>query len=286
MAVNMSDVNSDEVSSCLANDCLNNLKCLLIDNSYYKYIRIDENGKLKCKDDHKALKDFVKKTLKLNGRWSAPSGHLKLFQEATGSIAIRFYTSSTSLLIQGEQGEVYTKLLIQKLRKNDGNGGPNGVVAEDGSCTPVNFEELLNACGVSVCEQSPEISTCDEGILIETIKDKDDKQVNCTDKKKLLNSVCELNVEAVAYPESSKVTDTESPDRDLHSESRFSNIDNEMRQAKEQSYFNNVNDRYYNKSEVMYELNSKFESYTESVNKKLDSLAEEISIIEDNEDNN
>ena len=58
-----------------------------------------------------------------------------------------------------------------------------------------------------------------------------------------------------------------------------------MRQTKEQSYFNYLNDRYYNKSEVMYEVNSKFESYTESVNKKLDSLAEEISIIKENKDN-
>ena len=166
MADNMSDASSDEISSRLANDCLNNLKCLLIDNSYYKYIRIDENGKLKWKDDYEALKDFVKKTLKLNGRWSAPSGHLKLFQEATGSIAIRFYTNSTSLLIQGEQGEVYTKLLIQKLKNNNGNGEPNGVVAENSSCTPVNSEELLNAYEVSISEQSPEIFTCDEGILI------------------------------------------------------------------------------------------------------------------------
>ena len=31
------------------------------------------------KDDYEALKDFVTKTLKLNGRWSAPNSHLKLF---------------------------------------------------------------------------------------------------------------------------------------------------------------------------------------------------------------
>ena len=57
-----------------------------------------------------------------------------------------------------------------------------------------------------------------------------------------------------------------------------------MRETKEQSYFSNLNDRHYNKPEVMHQVNSKFESYTKSVNKKLISPAEEILTIKENKD--
>jgi hypothetical protein len=66
MAVNMSDVSTD-VSTCYStNDCLSNLKTLQIDDSNGKDIIIDENIKLKWKENYEALKHFAKKTLKLN----------------------------------------------------------------------------------------------------------------------------------------------------------------------------------------------------------------------------
>ena len=72
MAVNMSDASTD-VSTCYStNHCQSNLKTLQIDDSNGKDIIIDENRKLKWKESYEALKVYVKKTLKLNGKWSSP----------------------------------------------------------------------------------------------------------------------------------------------------------------------------------------------------------------------
>ena len=107
----MSDASTD-VSTCYStNDCLSNLKTLQIDDCNGKDIIIDENRKLKWKESYEALKVYVNKTLKLNGKWSSPGGNLKLFNETTGSIIIRYYTNSASLLIQGEKGESFTNIL-------------------------------------------------------------------------------------------------------------------------------------------------------------------------------
>ena len=70
----------------------------------------------------------------------------------------------------------------------------------------------------------------------------------------------------------------------MHSESRCSSLDIKVK-PNDQSFFNYVNDDHYNKSRVIYEINSKLESYTESVNKKLDSVVAEISVIKGNKEN-
>jgi hypothetical protein len=74
-----------------------------------------ENGKLKWNGSFEGLKDFVETTLGLKGKWSSPGGHLKLFREASESIVIRHYTNSASILVQGQNGEIFTKILMEKL---------------------------------------------------------------------------------------------------------------------------------------------------------------------------
>jgi hypothetical protein len=63
------------------------------------------NGKLKWNEDFESLKYFIKTTLNLTGKWSSPGGHLKLFDEDSGRLIVRFYTNSTSLLFQGDEGK-------------------------------------------------------------------------------------------------------------------------------------------------------------------------------------
>ncbi|CAB3982808.1 Hypothetical predicted protein [Paramuricea clavata] len=181
MAVNMSDASTD-VSTCYStNDCLSNLKTLQIDYSNGKDIIIDENKKLKWKESYEALKVFVKKTLKLNGKWSSPGGNLKLFNETTGSIILRYYTNSASLLIQGEKGESFTNILIKKLSTMHPNSGTN-IIADDNSCEPEKSEESQNMYDVSISEQSQDIFTFDQRILTGTIKQKNNEHVSHTDE--------------------------------------------------------------------------------------------------------
>ena len=51
----------------------------------------------------------------MEGKWSSPGGHLKLFSEAFEGIVIRFYTDTTSLLFQGPEGKQFGDVLIDKL---------------------------------------------------------------------------------------------------------------------------------------------------------------------------
>ena len=76
----MAESMSDASTSYSTKDCLSNLKTLQIDSNYSKCIIIDQNGKLKWKN-YEALKDFTKKTLKLNRTWASPGVNLKLFNE-------------------------------------------------------------------------------------------------------------------------------------------------------------------------------------------------------------
>lgn len=74
----MSDVSSYVNTGDWTTDCLSNLKSLQIQiDSIGKSIVIDDNGKLKWTEDYEALKNFVKKALKLDGKWSS-RGPLKL----------------------------------------------------------------------------------------------------------------------------------------------------------------------------------------------------------------
>ena len=72
------------------------------------------SGKLKWNDDFESLKYFIKTTLKLTGKWSSPGGHLKLCEEDSGSLNVRFYTNSASLLFQGNEGKILNNILIEK----------------------------------------------------------------------------------------------------------------------------------------------------------------------------
>jgi hypothetical protein len=180
MAVNMSDASTDVSTFYSTNHCLSNLKTLQIDDGNGKDIIIDENRKLKWKKSYEALKVYVKKTLKLNGKWSSPGGNLKLFNETTESIMIRYYTNSASLLIQREKGELFTNILIKMLSTMHPNSETN-IIADDNSCEPEKSEESQNVYDVSISEQSQDIFTFDEGILTGTIKQKNNKHVSHTD---------------------------------------------------------------------------------------------------------
>ena len=96
-------------------------------------------------------------------------------------------------------------------------------------------------------------------------------------KEKLLNFDRKLSGEVKVYSESPKVANIlESTDRNLHSRSRNCSVNNEMTRTNGQSYSINTNDANYNKSPEFYEINSKLESYSQNVTRKLDALAEEI----------
>ncbi len=66
-----------------------------------------------------SLQRFIKSTLKLEGNWLAPGGHLKLFNEKSDSIIIiRYYTNTTSLLFQGDEGKKFMNILAKKITSN------------------------------------------------------------------------------------------------------------------------------------------------------------------------
>ena len=73
------------------------------------------NGKLKWNEDFESLKYFIKTTLNLTGKWSSPGGHLKLSDEDSGRLIVRFYTNSASLLFQGDEGKTLNNILIEKI---------------------------------------------------------------------------------------------------------------------------------------------------------------------------
>ena len=105
-------------------------------------------------------------------------------------------------------------------------------------------------------------------------------------KEKLLNFDRKLSGEVKVYSESPKVANIlESTDRNLHSRSRNCSVSNEMTRTNGQSYLINTNDANYNKSPEFYEINSKLESYSQNVTRKLDALAEEISTTKENKEN-
>ena len=73
------------------------------------------NGKLKWNEDFESLKYFIKTILNLTGKWSSLGGNLKLFDEDSGRLIVRFYTNSASLLFQGDEGNTLNNILIEKI---------------------------------------------------------------------------------------------------------------------------------------------------------------------------
>jgi hypothetical protein len=80
-----------------------------------KIITVVINGKLKWNEDFESLKYFIKTILNLTGKWSSPGGNLKLFDEDSGRLIVRFYTNSASLLFQGDEGNTLNNILIEKI---------------------------------------------------------------------------------------------------------------------------------------------------------------------------
>ena len=63
-------------SSTSVQDCLTSLSSMQISDKPITFA----NGKFKWIDSFESLKLFVEITLKLTGKWSSPSGHLKFVQ--------------------------------------------------------------------------------------------------------------------------------------------------------------------------------------------------------------
>ncbi len=96
-------------------------------------------------------------------------------------------------------------------------------------------------------------------------------------KEKLLNFDRKLSGEVKVYSESPKVANIlESTDRNLHSRSRNCSVNNEMTRTNGQSYSINTNDANYNESPEFYEINSKLESYSQNVTRKLKENKENV----------
>ena len=74
------------------------------------------NGKFKWIDGLEFLKLFVETNLKLTGKWSSPSGHLRLFNEASNQVVIRYYTNTLSFLFQGDKGDELENGLADKIK--------------------------------------------------------------------------------------------------------------------------------------------------------------------------
>jgi hypothetical protein len=97
-------------------------------------------GKLKWNDSFESLLLFVEATLKIEGKWSSPGGHLKVFSEAENKVVIRHYTNTSSLIIQGDKGKELMDGLVDKLESN----------------FQLNESELLADGDVTSCELSAE----------------------------------------------------------------------------------------------------------------------------------
>lgn len=78
----------------------------------------EKKGKLKWMKSLESLQHLVATSLQLKGHWSAPSGHLKLFKETSGSITIRYYSNTTSIIFQEDQGKKLENILLEKIASN------------------------------------------------------------------------------------------------------------------------------------------------------------------------
>ena len=54
--------------------------------------------------------------MKLTGTWSSPSGNLRLFNKVSNDVVIRYYTSTLSLLFQGDKGDELGNGLADKIK--------------------------------------------------------------------------------------------------------------------------------------------------------------------------
>ena len=146
---NMADESSLAVailnSSTSVQDCLTSLSSMQISDKAITFA----NGKFKWIDSFESLKLFVETTLKLTGKWSSPSGHLKLFNEASDEVVIRYYTNTSSLLFQGDKGDELGNGLADKIKSfsqpvKSGNlllGCSNSTSVAEGSIVS-GFEEV------------------------------------------------------------------------------------------------------------------------------------------------
>ena len=78
--------------------------------------------------------------MKIEGKWSSPGGHLKVFSEAKNKVVIRYYTNTSSLIIQRDKGKELMDGLVDKLVSN----------------FQPNESELLADGDVTTCELSAE----------------------------------------------------------------------------------------------------------------------------------
>ena len=114
MADSTCSATAEENVNILSDDRLNNIKKLQFDDKLF----IVKKGKLKWMKSLESLQNFVATSLQLKGHWSAPSGHLKLFKETSGSITIRFYSNTTSIIFQEDQGKKLKNILLEKIASN------------------------------------------------------------------------------------------------------------------------------------------------------------------------
>jgi hypothetical protein len=114
MADDMSCTVAIENSSISVEDCLSSLSSMQINDKPITLVK----GKLKWNGSFESLLLFVEATLKIEGKWSSPGGHLKVFSEAKNKVVIRYYTNTSSLIIQGDKGKELMDGLVDKLESN------------------------------------------------------------------------------------------------------------------------------------------------------------------------
>ena len=144
MADSTCSATAEENVNILSDDRLNNIKKLPFDDKSF----IVEKGKLEWMKSLESLQNFVATSLQLKGHWSAPSGHLKLFKETSGSITIRYYSNTTSIIFQEDQGKKLENILLEKIASNQRSSEARLAANDDESVEEDPYSDQIESLAV------------------------------------------------------------------------------------------------------------------------------------------
>ena len=176
---------SDESLCNSINDTLGKLKAILLNDIP---ITVD-NKKLKWSGSLESLKIFVNTTLNMKGKWSSPSGYLKLFNEASKGIVIRCYSDTASLLFQEPEGKQIGDVLIDKqTSKCENSEGTDELQSLHSAMTNVSLIQSNDQDNIPISVDSS-CQTMDETVEMRFVNSEHNCSCLCGDAVKEINGL-------------------------------------------------------------------------------------------------
>ena len=176
---------SDESLCISINDTLDKLKAMQFNDIP---ITVDYK-KLKWCGSLESLKIFVNTTLNMKGKWSSPGGYLKLFNETSKGIVIRYYSDTASLLFQEPEGKQIGDVLIDKLtNKCENSEGTDELQSLQSAMTNVSLIQSNDQDNIPISVDSS-CQTMDETAEMRFVNSKHNCSCLCGDAVKEINGL-------------------------------------------------------------------------------------------------